>query len=57
MGTQTNKYIFFDRLLKVIKEQPADVRLEAWDSDKDAAIMQPTNMRFHIYATYAETSF
>ncbi|CAB77880.1 putative reverse transcriptase [Arabidopsis thaliana] len=46
MGTQTNKYIFFDRLLKVIKEQPADVRLEAWDSDKDAAIMQPTNMRF-----------
>lgn len=38
MRTKTNKDIFFDGFVRVIKEQEVDVRLKAWDSDKDAAI-------------------
>ncbi|KAL1198964.1 putative BTB/POZ domain-containing protein [Cardamine amara subsp. amara] len=38
MGTQTNKELFIDGFLKILKEQQVDVRLKACDSDKEAAI-------------------
>ncbi|KAL1198963.1 putative BTB/POZ domain-containing protein [Cardamine amara subsp. amara] len=38
MGTLTSKELFFDRFLKVLKEQQVDVELKSRGSDKKAAI-------------------
>ncbi|XP_024009992.1 putative BTB/POZ domain-containing protein At4g04090 [Eutrema salsugineum] len=38
MGTQSNKELFWDGLVKFLKEQQVDVLLKACDSDEEAAI-------------------
>ncbi|KAL1198965.1 putative BTB/POZ domain-containing protein [Cardamine amara subsp. amara] len=38
MGTQTNKELFLDGFVRILKEQQVDVLLKACDSDKEAAI-------------------
>ncbi|CAH2071541.1 unnamed protein product [Thlaspi arvense] len=38
MATQTNKELFWGGIVKIFKEQQADVRLKACDSDDEAAI-------------------